>query len=73
MRANGKDPAANAIRVGSRVMYQSPHGSFAAEVIEDRGNVGWKGRHLWRIRSVDEYEDARITLEVPAQDLVLSE
>jgi hypothetical protein len=42
-------------------------------VIEDRGNVGKNGRRLYRIRSFDEYEDARITLEVPAKDLTLTE
>jgi hypothetical protein len=69
MRANGKVSASNGIRVGSRVLYQTPYVSFAAEVIEDRGNIGKNGRRLYSIRSVDECEDARITLEVPAKDL----
>lgn len=73
MRANGKAPATNGIRVGSLVVYKTPHGDIAAEVIEDRGNVGWKGQHLYRIRSCDEYEDARITLEVPAHELTLTQ
>ena len=71
MRKNGNTRAVNGITIGSRVLYQTPHGPFVGEVIEDRGNVGWKGRHLYRIRTFDEYEDARLTLEVPATDLTL--
>lgn len=71
MSTNGKVATENGIRVGSRVVYRTPYVRFDAEVIEDRGNVGYKGRHLYRIRSFDEYEDARITLEVPAKDLTL--
>ncbi len=72
MRANGKKVAMpNGIRVGSHVVYQTPHVRFDAEVIEDRGNIGYNGRRLYRIRSIDSCEDARITLEVPAKDLTL--
>lgn len=60
-------------RVGARVVYQTPHVRFDAEVVEDCGNVGKNGRRLYAIRSVDDYEDARITLEVPAKDLMLAE
>ena len=73
MRANGKASASNGIRVGSRVVYQTPYVRFDAEVIEDRGNVGYKGRRLYRIRSIDDCEDARITLEVPTKHLTLAE
>jgi hypothetical protein len=61
------------ICVGSRVAWQTPYTRFEGVVIEDRGNVGKNGRRLYRIRSFDEYEDARITLEVPAKDLTLTE
>ena len=64
---------ADALRVGSRVVYQTPYGRFDAEVIEDRGNVGKNGRRLYRIRSIDDCEDARITLEVPTKHLTLAE
>ncbi|HET7233014.1 MAG TPA: hypothetical protein VFJ16_23595 [Longimicrobium sp.] len=67
------DVHSNGIRVGSRVLYQTPVVSYEAEVIEDRGNVGWNGRHLYRIRSFDDYEDARITVEVPATALTVVE
>ncbi|HEX8832447.1 MAG TPA: hypothetical protein VF705_14830 [Longimicrobium sp.] len=76
LRASGtRAPRArrNGIRIGSRVVYQTPHARIEGEVIEDRGNVGWKGRHLYRIRTFDDYEDARLTLEVPAANLTLAE
>lgn len=65
--------AANGLRVGSRVVYQTPYARYEAEVIEDRGNIGVNGRRLMRILTFDDYPEARLDLEVPAQDLLMAE
>ncbi|HYH80700.1 MAG TPA: hypothetical protein VEX86_12935 [Longimicrobium sp.] len=73
MRTSRKQRPWNGIAVGSRVVYHMPLGTWDAEVIEDRGNIGVSGRRLFRIRTFDEYDDARIVLEVPAKDLTLAD
>jgi len=55
------------IRAGDLVSWPVPWGSIDARVVEDRGNIGVRGRRLVRIRTLDELEDARIDFEVPAQ------
>ena len=56
-----------AFRVGQRVALQFPGGAMPGEVVEDRGNVGWQGRHILRVRRVSEYEEERDTFEIPAE------
>jgi hypothetical protein len=73
MRTSRRQRPWNGITVGSRVVYHMPLGTWDAEVIEDRGNIGVNGRRLFRIRTFDEYEEARIVLEVPAKDLTLAD
>ncbi|MFL5386854.1 MAG: hypothetical protein ACJ8GN_30545 [Longimicrobiaceae bacterium] len=68
-----KRSATGGIGVGSRVLYQVPWGTMRAEVVEDRGNVGWKGRRIMRILPVFEGEDGPDAFEVPLQDLTLDE
>lgn len=60
---------AETMRVGSRVVYHMPWGTLDAEVVEDRGNVGWKGRRIVRIRPITEYEYDSEPFDVPAADL----
>lgn len=68
-RGNGSE-----IRVGSRVRYPMPGGSsFLLEVIEDRGNVGWRGRHILRVRRISEYPEEREDFEVRAEDVTLED
>jgi hypothetical protein len=61
------------IGVGSRVLYHLPWGDMRAEVIEDRGNIGWKGRRIMRIRPFLEAVDDPEPFEVPLKDLTLAE
>jgi hypothetical protein len=44
-----------------------------AEVIEDRGNIGYKGRRLMRIRPVLTAVDDPDPIEVPLSELTLAE
>ncbi|MFL5542461.1 MAG: hypothetical protein ACJ8J0_25970 [Longimicrobiaceae bacterium] len=44
-----------------------------AEVIEDRGNIGWKGRRLMRILPCFEGDDRPDAFEVPLEKLTLAE
>ena len=69
---NGSRRRDDAIAVGSRVVYHMPWGTLDAEVVEDRGNIGVNGRRIVRIRTFDDYEDARLDFEVPVKDLTLS-
>lgn len=57
------------IKVGDRVLYHLPYGTWKAVVIEDRGHIGVNGRRILRILTQDEVEDARIDFEVPAEHL----
>ena len=57
----------NAITVGSYVSFEINGNVFHAEVVEDRGNVGYQGRRVLRIRTCKEYEEARETFEIPAE------
>ena len=65
--------ATNGIGVGSRVLYHLPWGTMKAEVIEDRGNLGWKGRRIMRIRPFLEGIDDADPFEVALADLTLAE
>ena len=68
-----KTAAEGTIRVGSRVLYHLPWGTMEAEVIEDRGNIGWKGRRLMRILPCFEGDDRPDAFEVPLEKLTLAE
>ena len=61
------------IEVGSRVVYHMPWGTLTAEVIEDRGPIGWQGRRLMRIRPFLMACDDPEPFEVPLKDLTLAE
>ena len=61
------------IQVGDLVSWPVPWGAINARVVEDRGNIGVRGRRLVRIRTLDELEDARIDFEVPAEELTLAD
>lgn len=63
----------NGIKVGSRVVWQTPYSRLNAEVIEDRGNLGANGRRIWRILTLSEYPDARQDVEVAETDLRLAD
>ena len=56
-----------AFRVGQRVSLRFPGGPMLAEIVEDRGNVGWRGEHIVSVRRVSEYEEERDTFEFPAE------
>ena len=68
-----KVSAPGKIGVGSQVLYHLPWGTMRAEVIEDRGKVGWKGRRIMRILPFFDGVDGIDTFEVPLEDLTLAE
>jgi hypothetical protein len=68
-----KAPAPGKIGVGSQVLYHLPWGTMKAEVVEDRGNIGWKGRRIMRIRPFLEGIDDADPFEVALADLTLAE
>ena len=70
-RTNGR--AKNGIKVGSRVVYHMPWGTMDAVVVEDRGNLGWKGARLMSIRPLLMGIDDADPFEVPLKDLTLAE
>ena len=61
------------MRVSSRVVYHMPWGTLDAVVVEDRGNVGWRGRRIMRIRPITEYDYDSDPFDVPAADLTLAD
>ena len=66
-----KSPANNAITVGSRISYRRGDYVRHAVVVEDRGNVGYRGRRILRIRTLGDPEEAQHTFEIPAEDVLL--
>lgn len=65
--------AAGRIGVGSRVLYHLPWGAMPAEVVEDQGNSGYKGRRLMLIRPFLTAVADPDTIVVPLSDLTLAE
>jgi hypothetical protein len=70
---NGKERPSRGIGVGSRVVYHMPWGTMDAVVVEDRGNLGWKGARLMAIRPLLLGIDDADPFEVPLGDLTLAE
>jgi hypothetical protein len=68
-----RNGARKGIRVGSRVVYQMPWGPMNAIVVEDRGNLGWQGRHLMSIRPLFDGVDNADPWEVPLDELRLAD
>ena len=71
-KANGRHSAYR-INVGDHVCYPTIGGRWEGEVIEDRGHLGVGGRRILQIRTFDEYEEARIEMAVPEDELELME
>lgn len=61
------------ITAGSVVTYRLAGRPVRAEVVEDRGPVGWNGRRLLRIRTMNELEEVRETFEIPADEVTLAD
>jgi hypothetical protein len=61
------------IRVGQRVAIPGVSGNVRAEVVEDRGYIGVRGRQIVRLRTLDELVEARREFEMPAEDLIVVE
>ena len=61
------------INVGDRVHYPTVGAGFRAEVIEDRGHIGYGGRRLLQIRTFSDYEESRLEFAVPEEELELME
>ena len=55
--------------VGSRVKFVFGVDEWTATVIEDRGNVGWRGRRLLRVRLDIPDTSESMDLEIPAEDV----
>jgi hypothetical protein len=72
-KRQSKRSATNGIGVGSRVLYHLPWGTMEAEVVEDRGNIGWKGRRILLIRPFMEAVDDPDNFEVALDDVTLAE
>jgi hypothetical protein len=51
--------------LGSRVQFEM--GSYVIEgtIVEDRGNLGANGQHVWRVRVAG--DDDQLTYEIPEQ------
>lgn len=71
--ARMKASMSGTIRVGSRVLYHLPWGTMQAEVIEDRGNLGYRDRRIMRIKPVLTAVDDPEPFEVALADLTLAE
>jgi len=70
---SSSQPAPRPIAVGDRVRFMYGDQTTVAEVVEDRGNIGYRGRHLIRIRVVqsdpsDEFEIAADEVQLIPSD-----
>ena len=61
--------AKHTLHVGSKVRLTFGVSRVTAVVVEDRGNVGAGGRHLWRVRLEIADTSEPIELEMPAEGL----
>lgn len=68
---HGKRSRRSEIDVGSLVTFLMGGTPVMAEVVEDRGFIGWNGRRLLRVRTMNELEEVRSTLEIPEEDVTL--
>lgn len=57
------------VKVGQRVTVPYPWGGLPAEVVEDRGYIGYGGSRIVRVRTLEELEEVRRSFEVPADEL----
>ena len=62
-----KKPGKPTLGVGSRVSFVFGGRRVRGTIIEDRGNIGYKGRRLFTVRLKRWPED--IVLELPAEEL----
>jgi hypothetical protein len=65
-----KRPRRSLLSVGDRATLRSGEVKMSVEIVEDRGRIGTGGRHLMRVRLVNEPSDESNTFEVPADELV---
>ena len=58
------------IEVGEWVLLSFGGDPLEAQVVEDRGNLGYKGRRLLRVAVPMEDDDEPVEFEVPEEDLI---
>jgi hypothetical protein len=58
------------IEVGEWVLLAFGEDPLEAQVVEDRGNLGYKGRRLLRVAVPMEDDDEPVEFEVPEADLI---
>lgn len=71
MAKRGRSPAESPFRIGQRLAVRFPGGLVPVMVVEDRGRIGARGRHILRVRTLDESEENRDTFEVATENVVL--
>jgi hypothetical protein len=70
--ANGKSQHRSKprqFRVGDKVKVRFGNGRSHAQIIEDRGPIGVKGRRLVRIQLLKSKNDLDLSFEVPVEEL----
>jgi hypothetical protein len=60
------------ISVGTQGYLRSGDSITKVRVIEDRGNVGWRGNHLLRVLVLDQILAEPRDFEIPESDLLLT-
>ncbi len=63
---------ANEITVGSKVEFTFFGKRVVGVVVEDRGHIGWKGRHLLRVRFQLGHPGEPMDYEIPAERVKLA-
>lgn len=65
----------SSFRVGDRVRVPFGRGTADAVILEDRGPIGWKGRHLFMIQIPMDPKDAAdpLTFEVPEEEMEVAD
>ncbi len=60
-------------REGDRVSFPYGSGSVVGKIIEDRGNIGYRGRRLYRVQVPQQDVPEDFETEVPAEYMTLVE
>ena len=62
-------PGINGFRVGRKILVGMGQARRIAEIVEDRGPIGYHGRQLLRVRFVSPEGEEQPTFEIPADDV----
>jgi hypothetical protein len=62
-------PGTNGFRVGGKILVRMGQARRVAQIVENRGPIGYQGRQLLRVRFVSPKGEEQPTFEIPADEV----